>query len=93
MPFGPFPEEQPRKTKRSGRNGRIGNGKGYMIELEEPSLENAERVLILEVMNRVHGNKNQAASLLGINRTTLYRKLSSYGMEQDAQVVASSEQM
>ncbi|MCW8130132.1 MAG: sigma-54-dependent Fis family transcriptional regulator [Planctomycetota bacterium] len=54
---------------------------GFTLHLEEPTLENAERALILEVFHRVNGNRNQAAAMLGINRTTLYRKLVSYGME------------
>ncbi|GMV81901.1 MAG: sigma-54-dependent Fis family transcriptional regulator [Planctomycetota bacterium] len=53
----------------------------FAVALEDPNLAAAERTLIMKVMQQVHGNKNQAAALLGINRTTLYRKLSSYGLE------------
>jgi len=53
----------------------------YTLRLEDPTLENAERALIMEVFARVQGNRNQAAAMLGINRTTLYRKLLSYGVE------------
>jgi DNA-binding NtrC family response regulator len=62
-----------------------------VLELEDASLAAAERELILKVMTQVHGNKNQAASLLGINRTTLYRKLTSYGIEcvEEADITVS----
>jgi DNA-binding NtrC family response regulator len=42
-------------------------------------LEELERRYILETLNRVHDDKNQAAALLGIDLSTLYRKLKRYG--------------
>ena len=43
------------------------------------SLEQAERARIREALEHTNGNKTQAAKLLGIGLTTLYRKLEEYG--------------
>lgn len=42
-------------------------------ELETP-LKQLEALYIAEVLRRTHGNKMQAARVLGVNRTTLYRR-------------------
>jgi transcriptional regulator with PAS, ATPase and Fis domain len=39
------------------------------------TLDQAEERMILEALERSHGNKSQAAALLGMNRTTLVEKL------------------
>ncbi|KZL90020.1 sigma-54 dependent transcriptional regulator PrdR [Clostridium magnum] len=44
----------------------------------EKVVEDIERRTIKEVMNMVNGNKQQAAKILNIKRTTLYYKLSKY---------------
>jgi DNA-binding NtrC family response regulator len=38
-------------------------------------LDELEAWAIAEAMRRTHGNKRQAAQMLGISRDTLYRKL------------------
>ena len=38
-----------------------------------------EKQAILEAIERLHGDKLEAARLLGIGKTTLYRKLKEYG--------------
>jgi two-component system response regulator HydG len=43
------------------------------------SLDEVERRYILRVLQAVHGNKAQAARILGLDRKTLYRKLERYG--------------
>ena len=45
---------------------------GFDLRAEVQSYENA---LIRQVLERIQGNKNQAARLLGINRTTLVEML------------------
>src|SRR5437867_13150589 len=45
------------------------------------SLEDMERVTILQALAQCHGNKKKAAELLGIQRPTLYNKLKRYAIE------------
>ncbi len=49
-----------------------------------PTLEAVERAYITWVLQSVGGNKSRAAEVLGIDPSTLYRKLSRYGVEGDA---------
>jgi transcriptional regulator with PAS, ATPase and Fis domain len=62
------------------------------IELQHPSnqkgktlsafaLASAEKLHIQKVLNYANGNKTKTAELLGIALTTLYRKISEYGLE------------
>src|SRR5216117_1702228 len=45
------------------------------------SLDDMERVTILQALAQYHGNKKKAAELLGIQRPTLYNKLRRYAIE------------
>jgi two-component system response regulator HydG len=49
-------------------------------------LADLEREAILEAIRALHGDKMQAARLLGIGKTTLYRKLKEYGIVDPLQV-------
>ncbi|MBI4596063.1 MAG: sigma-54-dependent Fis family transcriptional regulator, partial [Candidatus Tectomicrobia bacterium] len=44
------------------------------------SLEEIERSYILKILGKTRGNKHLAAQLLGIDRSTLYRKLDQYSI-------------
>jgi transcriptional regulator of acetoin/glycerol metabolism len=44
-------------------------------------LETAEREAIIKALDAASGNKSEAAELLGMGRTTLYRKLRQLGLE------------
>lgn len=44
-------------------------------------LASAEKIHIQKVLNYTNGNKTKTAELLGIALTTLYRKMSEYGLE------------
>ena len=46
-----------------------------------PTLEAVERAYILWVLNAENGNKTRAAESLGIDPSTLHRKLSRFGTD------------
>jgi two-component system, NtrC family, response regulator AtoC len=48
-----------------------------------PTLDELERSHILKVLELCEGQKTKAAQMLGINRTTLWKKLRQYGLEAD----------
>ncbi len=65
-------EDLPERIRRASESRVI-------IAADEPTdlvpLEEVERRYILRVMNAVSGNKSLAADILGLDRSTLYRKL------------------
>ncbi len=50
-------------------------------DLDEPSLEDIERRYIFYVLTRTGGNQKQAAEILDINTSTLWRKLKRYDID------------
>ncbi|MBN1670917.1 MAG: sigma-54-dependent Fis family transcriptional regulator [Kiritimatiellae bacterium] len=46
------------------------------------SLADGEKKLITSVLDSVNGNRSKAADILKIHRTTLYKKIAEYGLEQ-----------
>lgn len=58
--------------------GEILNGQSAS---EQQSLQSNEKDQIMRVLTEVGNNKSKAAQILGINRTTLYRKLVRYGLD------------
>jgi len=46
-------------------------------------LEAAEREAVVKALDAAKGNKSEAAALLGIGRTTLYRRLREFGLDDD----------
>jgi len=50
------------------------------------ALEGPERQIILDVLEANHWNRNATAVSLGINRTTLYKKMKRLGLESQQQV-------
>ena len=55
---------------------------GTIGQLAGMSLEDAEKELIRNTLKMVAGNREQAASILGIGERTLYRKIKEYGLEE-----------
>ncbi len=49
------------------------------IDADHPTLEELERRYILKTLQRLEGNREQTARALGINKSTLWRKLQTYG--------------
>ena len=60
---------------------QISNGNGYGHPRIIPMAE-LERQTILSAISELHGDKLQAARLLGIGKTTLYRKLKDYATSE-----------
>ena len=49
------------------------------------SLEEAEKIVILENLELNGGNKTKTADVLKIGRKTLHRKLNEYGLASDSE--------
>ncbi|HET9951062.1 MAG TPA: sigma-54 dependent transcriptional regulator [Candidatus Eisenbacteria bacterium] len=73
------PEDLPEKVLQGGR------GRGSLV-IDTPgmTLDELEREYILKVLHHTGGQKKRASEILGINPSTLYRKLLSYGLLQEA---------
>jgi len=61
-----------------------GKGRGSLV-IDNPTmtLDELEREYILKVLHHTSNQKKRASEILGINPSTLYRKLLSYGLLQD----------
>jgi DNA-binding NtrC family response regulator len=66
----------PQDIRPSGGAG--GEALGGMNNLVGISIEQAEKELIRNTLKLVHGNREQAAKILGIGERTLYRKIKEY---------------
>jgi DNA-binding NtrC family response regulator len=75
--------------------GQIASGQGIALEPAagkhlKDALVSPERSIILEVLETHHWNRNQTAEALGINRTTLYKKMKRLGLEEPKHAVSRS---
>ena len=61
------------------------------IDQDLPSLQELERRYILKVLDHYQGNREQTAASLGINKSTLWRKLQQYRGDADESDSASAE--
>ncbi len=66
-------EHLPRELFEGGRKGRAD-------ELANGPLESAEMKSIIEALRENHGNRRMTAAHLGINKTTLWRKMKKHGI-------------
>jgi PAS domain S-box-containing protein len=60
-------------------NLREGNSRNSKIQRKY--LNNGEVIRILDLLEKYHWNRTRVANILGIGRTTLWRKLQKYGIE------------
>ena len=51
--------------------------------LDNMTIEEVERILIRKALKRTGGNMKAASELLGLGRSSLYRRMEKYGMEND----------
>jgi two-component system response regulator AtoC len=61
-------------------------GKDSVPEQEVTSLQQLERRAIVQALQETGGDRLRAAKLLGIGKTTIYRKLKEYGLEDSTEV-------
>jgi DNA-binding NtrC family response regulator len=64
----------------------LGGTTSYAGQTLKEALEGPERAIILEVLELNQWNRNETADQLGINRTTLYKKMKRLGLEDRAPV-------
>ena len=57
---------------------------------ETPTLKQLERRAILQALEATHGDRLRAAKQLGIGKTTIYRKIKEYGLENGVSSVHPS---
>jgi transcriptional regulator with PAS, ATPase and Fis domain len=78
----PAPEATPSGTEErgfgAGDPSEYESTEGVTLSLRSCTLEEAERAVVEQALERAGGNKNKAARALGINRATLYRKLARF---------------
>ena len=67
------PEEFTDIQKSEERTGVVGEATPT-----DPTLDSIEKAYIFFVLNQTDGNKSKAAKILGIDASTLYRKLERY---------------
>ena len=58
--------------------GEPGDTGGADLVADRPTLAELERRYILKILDDVGGSREQAAAILGINKTTLWRRLQRY---------------
>ncbi len=81
----------PGETVEASALGLLGSSSGEMlaktetasaklddVDIPPMSMAECEKKLIVSVLNQVDGNKNKAAEVLKIHRTTLYKKMADY---------------
>jgi len=56
------------------------NESGDNVMLDQFKLEDVEKILIRKVLKKYNGNITQAATELGLTRSSLYRRLEKYGL-------------
>src|SRR4051812_39850497 len=71
------PENLPPDIRPAGGDVSLAGGMNNLVGI---SLTQAEKELIRNTLKLVHGNREQAAKLLGIGERTLYRKIKEYDL-------------
>jgi DNA-binding NtrC family response regulator len=72
-------EDLPEKLRLTG-----GDRKGSVVSASNLTLEELEKEYMMKVLDETGWHKKRAASILGINASTLYRKLQRYGCDRTA---------
>ncbi len=71
---------QPEDFNLNSQSQSTGHADGENVLLDQFKLEDVEKILIRKVLKKYNGNITQAASELGLTRSSLYRRLEKYGL-------------
>jgi DNA-binding NtrC family response regulator len=71
---------QPEDFNLNSQSQSSGHADGENVLLDQFKLEDVEQILIKKVLKKYNGNITQAASELGLTRSSLYRRLEKYGL-------------
>jgi transcriptional regulator with PAS, ATPase and Fis domain len=66
---------KPEISRKPSSNREHTESNAFSIQIENKTLEELEAEIIMRVLEEEHNNQSQAAKRLGINRTTLWRKI------------------
>jgi DNA-binding NtrC family response regulator len=64
-------------------NRRETGSQRLITDKAQVTLEELEREYLIKVLNDTNWQKKKASSILGINASTLYRKIQRYGLEKE----------
>jgi DNA-binding NtrC family response regulator len=59
------------------------NSQGLIMDKVQVTLEELEREYLIKVLDDTNWQKKKASAILGINASTLYRKIQRYGLDRD----------
>ncbi|MBU2541246.1 MAG: sigma-54 dependent transcriptional regulator [Candidatus Omnitrophica bacterium] len=73
------PDDFPEYLQKPKLAASVSGDNGDRLKLKQ-ALANPEKDIIVNVLASVGGSRNEAAKILGINRTTLYKKMCKFGL-------------
>jgi two-component system response regulator HydG len=80
-----MPEDLPERLRRP-----LAERKDSVVSASNLTLEELEKEYLLKVLDETGWQKKRAAAILGINASTLYRKLQRYGCDKTSRELAGS---
>ncbi|HVP57828.1 MAG TPA: sigma-54 dependent transcriptional regulator [bacterium] len=83
-----MPEDLPEKLRSRNKDKT-----DSVVSVTNLTLDELEKEYLLKVLEETGWHKKRAASILGINASTLYRKLQRYGFEKAVAALRPSEEM
>jgi DNA-binding NtrC family response regulator len=83
-----MPDDLPEKMR-----SRAGQRSESVVSVSNLTLDELEKEYLLKVLEETGWHKKRAASILGINASTLYRKLQRYGFEKAVGAMRAPENL
>ena len=71
------------------RHREVAGSQHLIMDRAQVTLEELEREYLIKVLNDTQWQKKKASAILGINASTLYRKIQRYGLEKDRELVGA----